>query len=553
MFRVGYAFVLAIAFVIHSWTISHRELPPPAANAAEVAAEVEVRSTKATEPSQSPRTKRNSRMSMTTLFNPNGFMAPRPSTLSAAPKKLRKARSIPDMNSVGDVDEVASPPTHTGRAHSQSVTAMDMPRFAQPSLVSLTSRNGDIFGDVMDWFTPASSSVTSFSSHGFLSGTPSLVHTENSDSRPIIAHPFGVGVSFESPTKRAPHPPEHLAPAPRPVRLMQSFESGLTARQDDIEEQRPASAIRLMSNRVPFVEEAPSRPSSTYEPPAEAAMVVQYSTTIFDVLQTYRGLPSLDKALDSISTVRISLSTDLSAVPRDDPRFVIWGEANTDHDVDVHSTSRDSITSNPISRRSSKASRSGRNSETSSIAGPAPRILLAATIERWIAQLTSDLNYDELLDFFLTYRTFISGVDLCHILIARFHWALQQPKNSQDESVRQVVRVRTFVAIRYWLLTFFTVDFLPNRELRLVISNWLNTLIHDEILKQHSDGLVSGSAPSILTFYRCLLPGNCTAASQGCKGVQANAHSTNGSERSRTDKEQLGLEAQDTRAGPEVC
>jgi hypothetical protein len=35
------------------------------------------------------------------------------------------------------------------------------------------------------------------------------------------------------------------------------------------------------------------------------------------------------------------------------------------------------------------------------------------------------------------------------------------------------------------------VDFIPNRELRLLMSNWLNTLIHDPLLKQHSDGLVS--------------------------------------------------------------
>jgi hypothetical protein len=61
----------------------------------------------------------------------------------------------------------------------------------------------------------------------------------------------------------------------------------------------------------------------------------------------------------------------------------------------------------------------------------------------------------------------------------------------QDEAVRRVVRVRTFVAIRYWLLTFFTVDFIPNRELRLLIADWLNTLIHDPLLKTHSDGIVS--------------------------------------------------------------
>jgi hypothetical protein len=353
-------------------------------------------------------------------------------------------------------------------------------------MVSLTPRNSDIFGDVMDWFTP-SSSATSFSSQSFLSGTPSLVHTDNSDSRPIIAHPFGVGVTFETPLKKPSSFFDHLPP-PRHVRLMQSFESGMTARQDDPRTpERPSSTIRITE------QQSASRPSSTYEPPAEASLLSEYAATVFDVLQTYRGLPNLDKLVEHDTTVKISLSNDLSAVPRDDPRFVIWGEPSADYyDFDVRSSSRDSITSDSVSRRrGSKASRA-KSPEPSNPPSPGShRVLLAATIERWIAQLTSDLNYDELLDFFLTYRTYISGVDLAHLLISRFQWALQVPKSKQDQSVRQVVRVRTFVAIRYWLLTFFAVDFIPNRELRLLMSNWLNTLVHDPLLKQHSDGLVS--------------------------------------------------------------
>lgn len=539
--------------------VGHRELSAPAASSAEVAAEVEDRLTQSrasNDPSSSPqRPKRRSRMSMHALFPPNVFST-RPTTTTpsshSVPKKLRKARSIPDMASLnGDVGEHGESnggpyvPTHNGRAHSQSVTAMDMPRFAQSSLLSVTSRNIDVFGDVLEWFTPASSAATSYSSQSFLTGTPSLVHTDKSDSRPIIAHPFGAGISYETPLKKRTRLFDHL-PAPRHVRLMQSFESGLTARQDgpyvsgessepttpegddddNPTDQRPPSAIRMIHHRrlstsSEAPEESPSRPSSAYEPPAEASMLTDYATHVFDTLQTYRGIPNLDRlALDDadqeVTTVKISLSTDLSAVPRDDPRFVIWGEVVADQDTfdaGGKSGSRDSISSdlsgnNNISGNSSTNKRRGSKvtrakspepptvqtapTIATTISGSAPsaqRILLAATIERWIAQLTSDLNYDELLDFFLTYRTFISGVDLCHLLISRFQWALQAPKNSQDAKVRQVVRVRTFVAIRYWLLTFFTVDFIPNRELRLSMANWLNTLVHDPLLKQHSDGL----------------------------------------------------------------
>jgi hypothetical protein len=40
------------------------------------------------------------------------------------------------------------------------------------------------------------------------------------------------------------------------------------------------------------------------------------------------------------------------------------------------------------------------------------KVLLAATIERWIVQLTSSLDYDELLNFFLTYRNYVKFIHL---------------------------------------------------------------------------------------------------------------------------------------------
>ncbi|KAL5479017.1 LTE1_2 [Sanghuangporus weigelae] len=112
---------------------------------------------------------------------------------------------------------------------------------------------------------------------------------------------------------------------------------------------------------------------------------------------------------------------------------------------------------------------------------------MAATIERWIAQLTSQFDYDELLIFFLSYRTYIDALDLCHLLICRFHWALEEPMSPQEVMVKQIVRVRTFVAIRYWLLTFFRIDFLPNREPCLPFADWLNTLWRDSILDKYND------------------------------------------------------------------
>ena len=486
-------------------------------------------------------------------------------TSTLVSKKLRKTRSIPDMPSSEPVITTTPTFSATGRGHSQSVTAMDNPRPSVSFNPYPAARPVDAFAELMDWFNPAVSS-SSLSS----SSLPNQESTgDPSRSRAVIRQPFGPNVSFTGP----PNPIEpqlDRLPAPRLLREMQSFESGLTARQEDPREDlpsndspvpsdtsdtvhelsRPASAIRLsmlststvaddlVTEEDSTVEAVEQEEERNEEEPTHSSDAVRlsshYSTEVFNVLQTYRGLPMFEKLVPESqnTTIKLSLAADQSAAPRDDPRFVIWGETCPDPEFEDSSTPRDSLTdlspSNPSSssmsiskRRASRASKSRQQEGPANkppVAEPTNRVLLAATIERWIAQLTSDLNYDELLNFFLTYRTYVNSVDLCHLLICRFHWALQPPSSKQDETVRRIVRVRTFVAIRYWLLTFFTVDFIPNRELRLLIADWLNTLLHDPILKKHPDAVVSLTSDFFIRFpahYFCCL-GHCSQVDQGC-------------------------------------
>jgi len=361
----------------------------------------------------------------------------------------------------------------------------------------------------------------------------------------------------------------------------------------------------------------------TQSPSLETSSHSRYSTQVFDVLQSYRGIPLLDKLSEDAegpetTVIRLSARNELNAAPKDDPRFVIWGEvwsgfgpsdedgASMDVNASIGGLSRltgsatgaettsnhgsivvqgpndhtlgskkgkkgsmsltgpgtqqgptvvtaSIMTLSSASLASSSHSIPGRlatsNADaspplsrvqppTSSRLGPplngeAPKkALIAATIERWIAQLTSELNYDELLIFFLTYRTYISAVDLCHLLICRFHWALESSSSSpssaagsarssyrlssnpgsgnglgfgsnltikdnmsNDDMVKRIVRVRTFIAIRYWLLTFFAIDFVPNKELRVLFGNWLNTLAKDPTLYGKKDIMVRRRFP----------------------------------------------------------
>lgn len=486
----------------------------------------------------------------------------------SGPRKLRKPRSIPDLASnasggyFGDAEKVTSPPPPSGRAHSHSVTGADMPRPIIPSLPvpppEGSKAGGDAFSSVMGWasasFTPLSPLASSMtpSSHSLLTPSDGSVPDEDvcsTHAKLLVDHPFGHDVAFDAPERTS------SIQLPGIIREMQSFESAMTARARPTDSQGEAPLDTELDASVPLapdVAKEPHRPDSydsiastaeqgdltltdlsgTYPPHTRAVPSVEtniftrYPTTVFDVIQNYRGLPMLD-ALDSAAsrqpTIKLSLSTIDGAVPRDDPRFVIWGELDAaplnEQRVSVHEDAVSPPRSRPhshtysiSSRKRSIKGKSGLSARTSSpsrneTGAPASsatssvddsedssrRVLMAATIERWIAQLTSQFDYDELLIFFLTYRTYIDALDLCHLLICRFHWALEEPLSQQEIMVKQIVRVRTFVAMRYWLLTFFRVDFLPNRELCLLFANWLNTLWRDPILDKYNDARVCRS------------------------------------------------------------
>ncbi|KAL4077794.1 hypothetical protein J3A83DRAFT_4475635, partial [Scleroderma citrinum] len=452
-----------------------------------------------------------SRMSVHNILSqnkPKGTMTLKPGQAQDASisgrKLLRRTRSIPDMFGMAASSANAGPsrqPTPTGRTHSHSVTGADMPRHLPAGAGADVSgpSTTDIFAEAMQWFSgsvppsPYSGSSTPGSDGGY------------------IPFPFGPGVAFDAPARRSP---TFFLPLPRALREMQSFDSCLTARAGDtpkrpgspktIAEVPPDSPLDLCPTppRIavsPFGDDSDiPPPDPTLAPLPETSMHSRYSTEVFDVLQTYRGLPLLDRLFpDSAgeTTIRMSLRADDSAAPRDDPRFVLWGDIQpSDPDADDMSLSQGSLTG----MSSPSASRRGKSrdipklrvSSDNPTADPDNRrVIIAGTIERWIAQLTSELNYDELLNFFLTYRTYISAVDLCHLLICRFHWSLSGNVSKQDDQPRKIVRVRTFVAIRYWLLTFFVMDFLPNRELRLLLASWLNALVRDPVLVKHQDGL----------------------------------------------------------------
>ena len=110
------------------------------------------------------------------------------------------------------------------------------------------------------------------------------------------------------------------------------------------------------------------------------------------------------------------------------------------------------------------------------------REISAASPARIITQVTSKnfLDYELLSDFFLTARAYLSTNDLLEYLLARFEWAI----NRFDDDGR-VIRVRTFAAIRHWILNYFPYDFVVDRDLRVKFSERLNALTLHVRLRGH--------------------------------------------------------------------
>ncbi|KAL9083188.1 MAG: hypothetical protein Q9165_008631 [Trypethelium subeluteriae] len=113
------------------------------------------------------------------------------------------------------------------------------------------------------------------------------------------------------------------------------------------------------------------------------------------------------------------------------------------------------------------------------------RQITAATPARLVAHITSPsfLDYELLSDFFLTFRSYLSPSELVSYLVARLEWAVNRLDN-----FGRIVRVRTFVALRHWILNYFVDDFVPDRQLRIMVCQLVNKLYSDVKLREGPGG-----------------------------------------------------------------
>ncbi|KAI9593964.1 hypothetical protein BDF19DRAFT_142563 [Syncephalis fuscata] len=113
--------------------------------------------------------------------------------------------------------------------------------------------------------------------------------------------------------------------------------------------------------------------------------------------------------------------------------------------------------------------------------GSLKRFLVAATPEKMVYILTTQMDYTFMMDFFFTYRSFMTPLALCQLLVARFRWALTQPQSEDVE--RRVVRIRLYVVLRHWLLDHYTADFHKSRPVRRHLARFLDTLPEHPVIQ----------------------------------------------------------------------
>ncbi|KAJ5644651.1 hypothetical protein N7507_010662 [Penicillium longicatenatum] len=116
---------------------------------------------------------------------------------------------------------------------------------------------------------------------------------------------------------------------------------------------------------------------------------------------------------------------------------------------------------------------------------PGTKDISAATPARIVAQISSEsfMDYELVSDFFLTFRCYLSSNHLLALLLARLQWAI----NRLQEDGR-IIRIRTFAALRHWILNYFVDDFVTNYDLRTHFCETINNL-YQEVKCRRNGGM----------------------------------------------------------------
>ncbi|KAJ3171430.1 hypothetical protein HDU88_007509 [Geranomyces variabilis] len=104
------------------------------------------------------------------------------------------------------------------------------------------------------------------------------------------------------------------------------------------------------------------------------------------------------------------------------------------------------------------------------------KVLLAATKVKLVEYLTCDADPEFVVDFFITYRAFMSSRYLLNLLTLRIRWCFAESDRNQLTE-RQSILDKSLRVLLFWVHHHADADFSPSRTLRATLGTFLQTHI----------------------------------------------------------------------------
>ncbi|KAL6930716.1 hypothetical protein ACO0R3_003837 [Hanseniaspora guilliermondii] len=126
--------------------------------------------------------------------------------------------------------------------------------------------------------------------------------------------------------------------------------------------------------------------------------------------------------------------------------------------------------------------------------------IVKSTLEAIVIHFTNSidsLNYNDLNNFFITYRSFTSSNKLLDILLYRFKWSIKSSLDLQfgdniindNELIKiyNIIIIRTFIILRHWINNYIIEDFLFNDEILTYFTSFIQNDIYRDLIFSYLD------------------------------------------------------------------
>lgn len=126
--------------------------------------------------------------------------------------------------------------------------------------------------------------------------------------------------------------------------------------------------------------------------------------------------------------------------------------------------------------------------------------IVKSTLEAIVIHFTNSvdsLNYNDLNNFFITYRSFTTSSKLLDILLYRFKWSIKSSLDLQFGNniindndllkIYNIIIIRTFIILRHWINNYIIEDFLFNDEILTYFTTFIQNDIYRDLLSPYLD------------------------------------------------------------------